>query len=96
MSQPIEKKITYDKDFCSTTTTSKADQSTDTGLRDTAENWKIHDRKRSSQRNLRVRTPYKTMSNKSETTICFRSPLRESNIKSPNSKYKFFPTLSFN
>jgi hypothetical protein len=96
VSEPIEKKTTYEKDFCSTSSTSKVDQSTDAGLRDTAENWKVNDRKRSSQINSRVGTPYKTMSNKSETTICFRSPLRESNIKSPNSKYKFVPTLSFN
>jgi len=74
--QAIESRSSYDKDFSNTSAYSKADQSTDAGLRDTADNWKLDDRKRCSQKNSRVRTPYKLMSNKSETTICFRSPLR--------------------
>ena len=63
--QPIEPRLTYDKDFCNTSAYSKADQSTEAGMKDTTENWKVEDRKRSSQKNSRVRTPYKLLSNKS-------------------------------
>ena len=76
VTQPVDSRSTYDKDCCSTSAYSKADQSTEAGLRDTMDNWKLKDRKQSSQKNSRVRTPYKLMNNKSETTICFRNTFK--------------------
>lgn len=66
----------FERDLSKISSSSKAEQSTSAQLRITDENWTAKNAKRSSQKQSRVKTPYKLLNNRSQTTICFRSPLK--------------------
>lgn len=71
-----EQVCSFERELSKISYESKAQQSTAAELRLTDENWVCKEQKKSTHKQSRVKTPYKLLNNRSQTTICFRSPLK--------------------